>query len=114
MTQVQHEVKRKERDAEKLRGRLRELMNERSRDARVALEAVGRFQDSARGRAKKSDEAMFQVRTRACDSGYCICCRVVFMTYTVSAAYCCSGATLGLPGGAVVSLALCFQESDGD
>ena len=67
--QVQHEVKRKERDADKLRSRLRELMNERSRDARVALEAVGRFQDSARGRAKKSDEAMYQVCNRVCSQG---------------------------------------------
>ena len=62
--QVQHEVKRKERDAEKLRGRLREMLSERSREARVALEAVGHFQKSARGHAKKSDEAMYQVRRR--------------------------------------------------
>lgn len=62
LLQVQHEVKRKEHDAEKLQGRLRELLGERSRDARVALEAVGRFRESARGRAKKSDEAMYQAR----------------------------------------------------
>ena len=59
--QVQHEAKRKERYVEKLQGRLRELLSERSREARVAMEAVGHFKASARGRAKKSDEAMYQV-----------------------------------------------------
>ena len=58
--QVQHEVKRKEREYEKLQGRLRDLLSEKSREARVALEAVGRLRDSARGHAKKSDQAMYQ------------------------------------------------------
>ena len=60
--QAQHEIKRRERDYEKLQGRLRDLLVEKSREQKVALEAVGRFRDTARVRAKKSDEAMYQVR----------------------------------------------------
>ena len=45
-------------------GRLRDLLVEKSREQKVALEAVGRFRDTARVRAKKSDEAMYQVCAR--------------------------------------------------
>ena len=61
--QAQHEIKRRERDYERLQGRLRDLLVEKSREQKVALEAVGRFRDTARVRAKKSDEAMYQVLT---------------------------------------------------
>ena len=62
LLQAQHEIKRRERDFERLQGRLRDLLTEKSREQKVALEAVGRFRDTARVRAKKSDEAMYQVR----------------------------------------------------
>ncbi len=51
-----------ERSRHAVQGRLRDLLVEKSREQKVALEAVGRFRDTARVRAKKSDEAMYQVR----------------------------------------------------
>ena len=59
--QAQHEIKRRERDYERLQGRLRDMLVEKSREQKVALEAVGRIRDTARVRARKSDEAMYQV-----------------------------------------------------
>ncbi len=50
-----------ERPRHAVQGRLRDLLVEKSREQKVALEAVGRFRDTARVRAKKSDEAMYQV-----------------------------------------------------
>ena len=67
--QAQHEIKRRERDYERLQGRLRDLLVEKSREQKVALEAVGRFRDTARVRAKKSDEAMYQVSFAASGIG---------------------------------------------